>query len=455
MQTTKETKIKENNKGITLVALVITVIVLLILATVGIGAIVGEDGLITKAQQAAELYEQASRNEANAINEIFNMVNGGNQGGSEEPTQPVIDATNTNVQFIYTPSTPTKGSVTVEIITTTGYLIQYRKGETGNYSRYTGAFTVEENTVIYAKLANSSGVTGGYITGNVQNIDKVAPNAFTPTIGEITETSIEISASTIDTGSIGCAPINTGIKEYRYYANGELKHTGLEENVTITGLTAETEYNIYVIAEDKAGNATTSSSVTSTTDSYQILATKTGVSVGQYVNYPVSYSNINSEYGTVITGTGWRILNIDTTTGIVKLISEGQPLSFYGMDPTALAEDEYFDYNSSYNSYNSTKGETNLNSVLNTNYATEVKIPTRTEIESVQAISDLSYTGDCYWVVANYKYCNGYMTEDGAYGGYGDWPTTYGVRPVIYLKSNIKTSSGDGTKENPYELVVE
>ena len=266
MQETKERQIKINNKGITLVALVITVIVLLILASVGIGAIVGEDGLITKAQEAAELYEQVAREEANAINAIFEMVNGGTSGGeSEEPEQPVIDATNTNVQFIYTPSTPTKGSVTVEITTTTGYMIQYRKGETGNYSRYTGAFTVEENTAIYAKLANSSGVTGGYITGNVQNIDKIAPNEFTPTIGTITTNSIVVNARTEDTGSIGCAAVNTGIKEYRYYANGVLQHTGLEESVTITGLTAGTEYSIYVIAEDKAGNTTTSNAVTAET----------------------------------------------------------------------------------------------------------------------------------------------------------------------------------------------
>ena len=136
----------KRNNGITLVALVITVIVLLILAGVGISSLTGEDGLITKAQEAAELYEQASREEANAINEIFEMANGGTSGGGdEEPEQPVIDAEG-NVQFKYTPSTPTRESVTVEVTTATGYQIQYRKGTSGNFSRYTGAFTVDENT---------------------------------------------------------------------------------------------------------------------------------------------------------------------------------------------------------------------------------------------------------------------------------------------------------------------
>ena len=44
-------KIKEN-KGITLVALVITVIVLIILAGVTISLVVGDNGIITKSKEA-------------------------------------------------------------------------------------------------------------------------------------------------------------------------------------------------------------------------------------------------------------------------------------------------------------------------------------------------------------------------------------------------------------------
>ena len=47
-------KIKElqRNKGITLISLVITIIVLLILAGVTIATLVGENGIITKAREA-------------------------------------------------------------------------------------------------------------------------------------------------------------------------------------------------------------------------------------------------------------------------------------------------------------------------------------------------------------------------------------------------------------------
>ena len=51
-------KISEN-KGITLIALVITIIVLIILAGVSISLVLGENGLLNKAQDAKEKIEKA------------------------------------------------------------------------------------------------------------------------------------------------------------------------------------------------------------------------------------------------------------------------------------------------------------------------------------------------------------------------------------------------------------
>ena len=45
------------NKGITLIALVITIIILLILAGVSISMISGENGILTKATEAKEEWE--------------------------------------------------------------------------------------------------------------------------------------------------------------------------------------------------------------------------------------------------------------------------------------------------------------------------------------------------------------------------------------------------------------
>ena len=56
----KQKEIKKlRNKGITLIALVITIIVLLILAGVSIAMLTGENGILTQAQNAKKETERA------------------------------------------------------------------------------------------------------------------------------------------------------------------------------------------------------------------------------------------------------------------------------------------------------------------------------------------------------------------------------------------------------------
>lgn len=50
----------KNNKGITLIALIITIIILLILAGVTINVLIGDNGLFNTAKEAGEKYEQAA-----------------------------------------------------------------------------------------------------------------------------------------------------------------------------------------------------------------------------------------------------------------------------------------------------------------------------------------------------------------------------------------------------------
>ena len=57
-------KLKKQVKGITLIALVVTVIVLLILAGVAISLTVGNNGLFTRAENAANTWQEASEREA-------------------------------------------------------------------------------------------------------------------------------------------------------------------------------------------------------------------------------------------------------------------------------------------------------------------------------------------------------------------------------------------------------
>ena len=66
--------LKKENKGITLVALVITIIILLILATISIQSLTNT-GLFAKAQEAKEKTQNAEENQARTLNEYEDELN--------------------------------------------------------------------------------------------------------------------------------------------------------------------------------------------------------------------------------------------------------------------------------------------------------------------------------------------------------------------------------------------
>lgn len=65
----------KKNKGITLIALVITIIVLLILAGISITLVIGKNGIINRGQGAKEKYAQSETNEQKEFNELENEMN--------------------------------------------------------------------------------------------------------------------------------------------------------------------------------------------------------------------------------------------------------------------------------------------------------------------------------------------------------------------------------------------
>ena len=93
-----KTKNKRNylkEKGITLIALVVTIVVLLILAGVSVNAVFGQDGIIQKAKDAQNKMDQATQNDSDSINELNNWIDsktngttGGNISGGDDPVTP-------------------------------------------------------------------------------------------------------------------------------------------------------------------------------------------------------------------------------------------------------------------------------------------------------------------------------------------------------------------------------
>ena len=74
-----------NQTGITLIALVVTIVVLLILAGVSLNAIFSENGIIKRAQDAQNKMDQAAENDQKGINELSNWLDSkinGNSGGN-------------------------------------------------------------------------------------------------------------------------------------------------------------------------------------------------------------------------------------------------------------------------------------------------------------------------------------------------------------------------------------
>ncbi len=65
----------KSNGGITLVALVVTIIVLIILAGVSISLVLGNNGIIKKAREAKENYIEAAEEEDVAIHALEDEMN--------------------------------------------------------------------------------------------------------------------------------------------------------------------------------------------------------------------------------------------------------------------------------------------------------------------------------------------------------------------------------------------
>ena len=87
--------------GITLIALVITIIVLLILAGVSIAMLTGNNGILTQARRAKTETENAATNEMARLDEynqiMDDWINGENSSGEED--KPTIDENNVKIRL--------------------------------------------------------------------------------------------------------------------------------------------------------------------------------------------------------------------------------------------------------------------------------------------------------------------------------------------------------------------
>ena len=86
---TKNKRSYLGERGITLIALVVTIVVLLILAGVSINALFGDSGIINKAKDAQNKMNQAAQNDLEAINSLNEWIESktnGTTGGDDNPS---------------------------------------------------------------------------------------------------------------------------------------------------------------------------------------------------------------------------------------------------------------------------------------------------------------------------------------------------------------------------------
>ena len=105
-------KLKKQVQGITLIALVVTIIVLLILAGVAISLTIGQNGIFARAQNAVNVYKQAATNEQQELGKAEDVIDeylNGNGGNQDDEV--IVDTVKIPKGFYYVGGTKDAGLV--------------------------------------------------------------------------------------------------------------------------------------------------------------------------------------------------------------------------------------------------------------------------------------------------------------------------------------------------------
>ena len=296
----------KNEKAITLIALVITIIVLLILAGISIATLTGENGLLSKATTAKEETKKAEIREeielAIAAIQAEELSKGNKvtletlAGSEEEPGQLenskdlegitaklnveeitgeykgydyTIDenlkvrigdsVTGINIKYELSTTEHTNKDITLKVTaeSTNGGNVNITAPE--GIEKNDEGYTISRNGTYIFTATDNANLTKT-INIKINNIDKLPPQDIALEIEEITISGFKIIASADDAkdGTNACS----GIKEYEYHivdvsGNDSIKTPKENEQsgkCTVENLIKGTSYKVYVNAIDNAGN---------------------------------------------------------------------------------------------------------------------------------------------------------------------------------------------------------
>ena len=148
----KEKVQKRKERGITLVALVVTIVVLLILAGITINLILGNNSIFDLARKAGEETNNAVGDEMALLGNLTNYLEEGRWKDKTEENTKGIETADGGVEFTGLDWTDGKAHVTVNKKVENGYKIQYRVVLQEDIEEEQRAWTLIEDKGIIADL---------------------------------------------------------------------------------------------------------------------------------------------------------------------------------------------------------------------------------------------------------------------------------------------------------------
>lgn len=284
----------KQQKAITLIALVITIIVLLILAGITIATLTGENGILKKAGQAkektieGELKEEielaimeiqteeipkgnpvnietlANGQLTDRIEDIIVEIENDNIVGEYKGYEYTIDSNlkvtigekikGISISYTLNPSNYTNGNIILKLnVRTSNGEITNIEVPADIVKNEDGTYTIHKNGTYTFVVTDSSGETKEKVI-EIKKIDKVPPKDFELEIENVDKHGFTIIAGAED-GEQTDESVKSGIGKYKYYIDGNEYKETTQSKCMVTGLEMGTKYTIFVEAFDQAGNS--------------------------------------------------------------------------------------------------------------------------------------------------------------------------------------------------------
>ena len=373
----KEKK-SQANKGITLIALVVTNVVLIILATVSINAVLGQNGIIKKAKQAKEMYSNSIAKDNEEMDRLLNEMaqydtdNSGSGGGTTKPEE----------------------GITVTVDGTEG--IKLTKANVANYL----------GKVVTNYVPTTSSVTIGSTAYNVSTKYRLYYVDFDGKYGE--RNGVYLKAD--------CTSNNTALQLDTTSADASnIKIKALNPSLYKTGVTAPSADNNNMKA------------VTWLTNTNNWNSLKTGSSLASKVNYVVGAPSVEMMMDSY--NTKYNLTESTPNTGTLTADTARVRL-FYQYPTTINANGANYGYELGPCNYSSAKNGYNY-------YTSDYTVKTDSAIDSMYYPGDNQY----YWLASptalNASFVLGVYYDDGGYVYYGYYRTTTAICPLVSLQSSV------------------